>query len=200
MRNWVKRIDRSKEIPPPPARRAFEEVVTDHLDALHRTALRLCAGNEADAEDLLQESLLRALQRYDALHNPAAAKSWLFTILVRNNLNRLRSRQRRGETLSSDLDGAQFEAALEAWNPSATQDEALDQIDLRDSLGRSLDRLDESLRQVVWLADVEGFRQTELAKMLGIPEGTVASRLFRARNELRKSIQRGAMMPSERKA
>jgi RNA polymerase sigma-70 factor (ECF subfamily) len=186
--------------PLPAPQRAFEEVVSANLDALYCTALRFCEGRKADAEDLLQEAMLHALRRFGELRDPEAARSWLFTILVRSNLNRLRSRRRRGETLSSDLDEAEFEAALEAWRPSPSADEALDRIEVRDHLTRCLDRLDESLRQIIWLADVEGFRQTELAKMLDLPEGTIASRLFRARRELRKSIQDGAIEPSERKA
>src|SRR5919109_1319914 len=64
----------------PPAR-AFEEVLAEHLDALFRTALRLCRGHEAEAEDLLQETALRAFNAYGGLREPSAARSWLFTIL-----------------------------------------------------------------------------------------------------------------------
>jgi RNA polymerase sigma-70 factor (ECF subfamily) len=179
---------------------AFEEVVSAHLDALYRTAHHLCAGDTSDAEDLLQDSMLRALQKYSELRNPAAAKYWLFTILVRTNLNRLRSRQRRREKLSSDLSDSEFEAALEAWHPSESSDELLNRLDIREAVTRSLDTLDDSLRQIIWLADVEGFRQRELAKMLDLPEGTVASRLFRARRDLRKSIRDGLRPSRERKA
>jgi RNA polymerase sigma-70 factor (ECF subfamily) len=124
----------------------------------------------------------------------------LFTILVRVNLNRIRTRQRRSETLTSDLRETEFEAALEAWRPSATANDTLERIDMMDRLTESLDQLDEPLRQIIWLCDAEGFRQTELAKMLGLPEGTVASRLFRARRQLRESIQNRPPALSERKA
>jgi len=168
--------------------KAFEELVSAHLDALYRTAHRLCAGNSADAEDLLQDAMLRALEHYSELRSAAAARSWLFTIVVRTNLNRLRSRKRRGERVMSDLGEQELEAALEAWQPAEPVDERIERLDLRKRLTDSLDELDDELREVIWLADVEGFRHAELAEMLGLPEGTVASRLFRARHALRNAL------------
>ncbi|MGH7580419.1 MAG: RNA polymerase sigma factor [Gemmatimonadales bacterium] len=82
------------EVPP---HRAFEEVIAEHLDALFRTALGLCGGHEADAEDLLQEAALRAFNAYGGLREPSAARSWLFTILGRTHLNRARRARRRAE-------------------------------------------------------------------------------------------------------
>jgi RNA polymerase sigma-70 factor (ECF subfamily) len=170
-------------------RRAFEEVLSEHLDALYRTALRLCGGRQADAEDLLQDAMLRAFGRFGELREPDAARAWLFTILARTNLNRLRTQRRRAEMLASDLDEHEFEDALASWRSAATPDEQTDLAFTRDRVAAALDALDEHLRPVVWLTDVEGFRQREVAEMLGIPEGTVASRLFRARHNLREALR-----------
>ena len=170
--------------------KAFEELISAHLDALYRTALRLCAGNVPEAEDLLQDTVLRALEKHRELRDPGAGRSWLFTILVRTNLNRLRSSRRRGETPITDFSTAEFESALSEWQPSDTPEQDLDRAELRSRLARSLDTLDCELREVVWLADVEEFAQREVAAMLAIPEGTVASRLFRARRQLRRSLER----------
>lgn len=169
--------------------RAFEEVLSEHLDALYRMALRLCQGHEADAEDLLQDSTLRAFTAYDQLRNPAAARSWLFTILSRTHLNRVRSRRRRAETLSSDLDEPAFEAALAEWSPLPTPAEVTESRVLGERLTEALDELPAELRAVVWLVDVEGFTQREVANMQDLPEGTVASRLFRARRRLRTALE-----------
>lgn len=164
-----------------------EELLSEHLDALYRTALRLCSGREADAEDLLQETALRALQGFETLRDPQAGRAWLFTILVRTSRNRVRAASRRAETLAADLDEEAFEEALAAWRPASTPEELVATQRRREGLTVALDGLDPSLRAVVWLVDIEGFRQREVADMLEIPEGTVASRLYRARQRLRET-------------
>jgi RNA polymerase sigma-70 factor (ECF subfamily) len=181
---------RSRQVEP----RAFEELLSVHLDALYRTALRLCGGHRADAEDLLQDAVLRAFEHFESLKALTAVRAWLFTILVRTNLNRVRSRRRRAERLAADLDEREFEEALAAWQPSRPLDAEADAAHLRERLATALEALDGQLRPVAWLVDVEGFRQREVAEMLGIPEGTVASRLFRARRTLREAL--GQRLPS----
>jgi RNA polymerase sigma factor (sigma-70 family) len=84
--------------------RAFEELLAANLDALYRTALRLCDGRSADAEDLLQDAMLRAFEKRASLRDPSAGRAWLFTTLIRTNLNRVRSSRRRAETLATDFD------------------------------------------------------------------------------------------------
>ncbi len=168
--------------------RAFEELLSEHLDELYRTAVRLCAGRVADAEDLLQDAVLRAFRSYGSLRDPRAARAWLFTILTRTNLNRVRTTRRRAELAATDLDESEFEEALASWLPMEGPDTLTDASLLREQVAAALDALGEHLRPVVWLSDVEGFRQREIAEMLGIPEGTVASRLFRARRTLRGAL------------
>jgi RNA polymerase sigma-70 factor, ECF subfamily len=172
---------------PPP--RAFEEVFAEHLDALYRTALRLCRGHEADAEDLLQEAALRAFDGYGRLRDPSAGRAWLFTILGRTHLNRVRSSRRRPETASADLDESSFEAALAEWSPMPSPAEMVEARQLGEQLTRALDQLAPEQRAVVLLVDVEGFTQRDVAGMLEVPEGTVASRLFRARRQLRTTLE-----------
>jgi RNA polymerase sigma-70 factor, ECF subfamily len=164
-------------------------VLSEHLDALFRTALRLCHGHEADAEDLLQDAALRAFRSYGQLRNAAAARPWLFTILTRTHLNRQRSSRRRSETASTDLDEPEFEAALAAWTPLRSPEEHMEIGELGRQLIEALDKLPPELRSVVWLVDVEGFTQREVAAMHDVPEGTVASRLFRSRRQLRAALE-----------
>lgn len=172
--------------------RAFEELLSEHLDALYGSALRLCRGRKADAEDLLQDAVLRAFERFDRLREPAAAKAWMFTILIRTNLNRIRSDRRRAELLASDLSEYEFEDALASWRSADAPDEVAELALRRVQLAAALDALDDQLRTVIWLSDVEGFRQREVAEMLEIPEGTVASRLFRARRRVREMLLKKA--------
>jgi RNA polymerase sigma-70 factor (ECF subfamily) len=168
--------------------KTFEEVVTQHLDALFRTALRLTRGHTANAEDLLQDAMLRACEGYEGLRDPDAARTWLFTILMRTHFNRQRSVKRHPEALASDLTDAEFEQALADWPGIHTGHGPGNGWPSTAEVGEAIDALDEALRAVVVLVDVQGFRQREVAAMLGLPEGTVASRLFRARRLLRDAF------------
>ncbi len=171
-----------------PGHRAFEELLAANLDSLYRTALRLCRGRTEEAEDLLQDSVLRAFAKRRDLRDPAAGRSWLFTTLVRTHLNRVRSDRRRYETLESDCADQQFEAALAGWNPSEMPEDRLDREATQAAVRSAIDGLDPLLREVLMLTDVEGFSHRETATMLEIPEGTVASRLFRARAAFRSTV------------
>lgn len=168
--------------------RTFEEVVTQHLDALYRTALRMTRGHTANAEDLLQDALLRACEGYGELRDPGAVRTWLWKILVRTHFNRQRAEKRRSEALACDLTDAEFEQALARWPGDGLAAGPADKWPSAEDVGEAIDALDESLRIVVVLGDVQGFRQREVAAMLGLPEGTVASRLFRARRLLRDAL------------
>lgn len=171
-----------------PASRVAEDVLSEHLDALYRTALRLCNGRTPDAEDLVQEVALQTFRRFHELREIDAARAWLFTILTRTHLNRVRTSMRRRERAVDDLDEASFERALETWRVDDTPETSLERARTRDSIERAIDSLDPALRTVVWLVDVEGFRHREAAAILGVPEGTVASRLFRAHHALRRLL------------
>jgi RNA polymerase sigma-70 factor (ECF subfamily) len=187
-RSLMRQAGRKRIGATPRASRAFEELLSEHVDALYGMALRLCDGQEADAEDLLQDAVLRAFSGFASLREEAAGRAWLFTILVRTHLNRVRTVRRRAETLSSDLDEAAFERALDEWRPAATPEEVLSGQELVEGIGAALASLDPALRAVVHLVDIEGFPQREVARMLELPEGTVASRLFRVRRILRDRL------------
>jgi RNA polymerase sigma-70 factor (ECF subfamily) len=167
---------------------AFEELLAEHLDGLFRTAVRLCGGHEADAEDLLQDATLRAFEGHGHLRNEESGRSWLFTILVRTHYNRARARGRRPETAFTDLDEVALQRALAEWQPLRTPAEELERRLVRAGLDRAMDALAPELRSTVWLVDVEGFTQREAAAMTEVPEGTIASRLFRARRQLRELL------------
>ena len=169
-------------------RKTFEEVVTLHLDPLYRTALRLTRGHTANAEDLVQDCLLRACEGYGELRQHEAARTWLYTILLRTHFNRQRTAKRHPEALACDLTDAEFEQALESWPTGSPGISAGGKWPSSQEICDAIDALDESLRSVVVLVDVEGLRQREVAAILHLPEGTVASRLFRARRLVRDSL------------
>jgi len=123
------------------------------------------------------------------LRDPSAARAWLFTILTRTHLNRVRSAGRRAEATSTDLEESAFEAALAEWVPMPSPAEEVERRQLGEQLAKALDQLPAELRGAVWLVDVEGFTQREAASMHDVPEGTIASRLFRGRRQLRTALE-----------
>jgi RNA polymerase sigma-70 factor (ECF subfamily) len=169
-------------------RPTLEQLLDAHLDALYRTALRLCGGQAADAEDLVHDAVARAVEGFAKLHDSAAGRSWLFTILVRTHLNRGRARRR--ESLAVDLSDAAFEEALANWRPARSPLDDAARTDVRDRVIAALHAVDEAYRTVVWLVDAEEWRLKDVAKMLDVPEGTVASRLYRGRQALKAALQR----------
>ncbi len=174
------------------SRPTLEHLLDAHLDALYRTALRLCGGRAADAEDLVHDAVARAVEGYAGLRDHAAGRSWLFTILMRTHLNRSRARRRRREALAVDLSDAAFEEAFANWRPAQSPLDDASRTDERDRVIDALHRVDEAYRTVVWLVDAEEWRLRDVARMLGVPEGTVASRLYRGRQALRAALERRA--------
>lgn len=166
----------------------FETILTEHLTALYQAALRYCRGGAADAEDLVQDTVLRALRAQDQVRSQESMRGWLFRILTTTHLNRVRGARRRGEAFAADLGDDGFEAALAAWSPITGPEELLLRRAQAADVTAALDQLAPEIRAAVWLRDAEGFSQREIADMLEVPEGTVASRVFRARRALRATL------------
>jgi RNA polymerase sigma-70 factor (ECF subfamily) len=101
----------------------------------------------------------------------------------------VRSTSRRAEGTTTDLDDLDFETALAEWTPLPSPPEEVERWELGEQLTKALDELAPELRTAVWLVDVEGFTQREAARMENVPEGTIASRLFRARRLLRTALE-----------
>ena len=160
----------------------FSEVIRTHLDSLYSAALRL-TQNEMDAEDLLQTTCLKALQGFAQLRDTGRAKSWLFRILTNIFIDEYRGKSRQFETVELDT----IDETYETWSQSEA-DSFLSQ-QFSDEVVAALDGLHPDIRLVVWYVDVEGFSYSEIAEMLSCPEGTVASRLFRGRNRLKKMLK-----------
>ncbi len=171
--------------------REFEEVALVHLDALYRTALRL-THNRAEAEDVVQETCLRAFRNFHRFNPGTNCRAWLFTILRNLFLNRLR---RAGHEVLNE-DPAVWESAGESVTtpPSARKspEEEFFQTVLHGDVDRALKALPLVFREAVILADLEGLSYKEVGEVLGCPTGTVMSRLFRGRSLLRQSLGRFA--------
>ena len=165
----------------------FEDVALVHLDLLYRAALRL-THNRAEAEDLVQETWLRALQHFDQFDPGSNCRAWLLTILRNAFLNRLRRQGR--EILESDMaaDGSGSARLGETSVAHSSPEEDFFQTVLHGDVDRALKTLPLPFRFVVTLADLEGLTYKEIAQVLDCPIGTVMSRLSRARQLLRKEL------------
>ena len=161
-------------------RESFEREALVHLDALYRVALRL-TNNAADADDLVQETMLKAYRAWDQYEKGTNAKGWLLTILRHAFINEYRRRTRHPENV--DLDTIEPFAVFGEVQDDDPQGAFFDKI-VDDEVLREIDKLPEAFRETLVLSDVEGMSYQEIAKILEIPVGTVKSRLFRARKVL----------------
>jgi RNA polymerase sigma-70 factor (ECF subfamily) len=165
---------------------AFETEALASLDSLYRAALRLTRVR-ADAEDLVQETYLKAFRAADQFQPGTNLRAWLFTILHNTARNRARDRARDTVSIDSEI----VDRAADAPPPggaSAGASETPETLLLRETLAPELqaaiDALPEAFREAVWLRDVEEFSYAEIAEMLSIPLGTVMSRISRGRRML----------------
>jgi RNA polymerase sigma-70 factor (ECF subfamily) len=180
----------SSNPPSPPARspeerrEGFEQEALVHLDALYRVALRLTA-NAADAQDLVQETMLRAYRSWDRYTPGTNAKGWLLTILRHLFINEYRRKRRHPETV--DVDTIEPFALFQEVQEEDPQGAFFDKI-VDDEVLRAVDQLPEAFREAVTLSDVEGLSYEEVAKVLDVPVGTVKSRLYRGRRLLQAKL------------
>lgn len=171
--------------PEPEERRAgFEKEALVHLDALYRVALRL-SGNASDAEDLVQDTMLRAYRSWERYTPGTNAKGWLLTILRHLFINEYRRRSRHPETV--DVDTIEPFALFQEVQEEDPQGAFFDRI-VDDEVLRAVDQLPEAFREAVTLSDVEGLSYEEVAKVLDVPVGTVKSRLYRGRRLLQAKL------------
>jgi RNA polymerase sigma-70 factor (ECF subfamily) len=169
------------------ASEAFERYVVPELEVLLRVA-RSLTRDHAEAEDLVQDTLVRAyraIDRFDGRH----PRAWLLTILRNTNINR--HRRRRPELLrDGDVADGRLARLASADRTDDVVDDAID-----DEILEALASLDERFRRVVELVDIDGLTYAEAAEVLGVPVGTVMSRLHRARARIRDRLVRAGLTP-----
>ncbi|MPZ14573.1 MAG: sigma-70 family RNA polymerase sigma factor [Chloroflexi bacterium] len=177
-----------------------EEEALQHVDALYRTALRL-TRNAADAEDLVQETYLRAFRFRDRFAAGSNLRAWLFKILTNTAISRFRHTSREAaDTSLNEIE--EFELYAHAADVRDVAEESAEDVALGVLLDidvrNALEGLPEPFRMAVVLSDVEGFSYKEIAEMLEVPLGTVMSRLFRGRRMLRDRLDEYARSAAPR--
>ena len=170
-----------------PLHERFEKEFLPHLEALHSFAFHLCY-NEEDADDLVQETFLKAFRFIDKFEEGTNEKAWLFEILKHAYINQYRKESKRTTRLDNE-DVAVYNEEEEG-QVSGYYDLREDVFEkmIGDEVSTALNLLPEEFRTVILLCDIEGFSYEEISKIIDIPIGTVRSRLFRARNMLKEKL------------
>lgn len=159
---------------------AFEREALGWIDGLYGAALRL-TRNPADAEDLVQDTYVKAFKSAGRFTPGTNLRAWLFTILHNHFLND----RRRQASNPVDADSERVELASDALSTGdATAEDALIRKASDDQVRAALEQIPEAFREALWLRDAEGFSYVEIAEMLKVPVGTVMSRISRGRRAL----------------
>lgn len=156
---------------------AFRALYQRHTPVLFAVVLRLLQGSQADSEEVIQETWIRAGEKLDAFRWESALQTWLVSIAVNCARNRIRQRVTRSAAELGEV------SELPAASPIERD---IDPIDME----RAIDALPDGYRQVLVLHDVHGHTHDEVAEMLGIAQGTSKSQLARARSSLRRWLNR----------
>jgi len=165
-------------------RREFETLLRRHMDPLYYAALDL-SGNSSDAEDIVQEAALKGLRRFETFQEGTDFKAWMMTIVANTYIDLYRKRRREKPAATEDA----VQALAESESPLRAGD--LEFL-LPDDVEHALASLPEEQRAAIVLVDVNGLTNQEAAEALGWPLGTVNSRVYRGRAELRTVLRRAA--------
>jgi RNA polymerase sigma-70 factor (ECF subfamily) len=164
---------------------AFADEALSYIDGLYGTALRLTRRTQ-DAEDLVQDTYLKAFRASKQFERGTNLKAWLFTILH----NTFRNMRRHDVRNPVDVNSETVEQAADVSGDERTPELVLTRATLDSDLQAALDGLPEAFRQAVWLRDVEEFSYAEIAEIVGVPIGTVMSRISRGRKMLHDGLAR----------
>lgn len=190
---------RESDGPDEEKRRQFRDEAVVHRELLYRRGLHLTAGDEAWAEDLVQETMLKAYRAWDRFETGTNCRAWLMTILRHTFLNERRRRKRRPVALDyGEAERRPGSSEMSAWD----SERALLAGGVDEEVVEAVEALDEAFRTPLLLRELAELTYDEIADRLDLPLGTVKSRLFRARRQLRGLLEDyarrvGALSPDE---
>ena len=166
---------------------SIEEALIKHLDSMYTIALRL-TKNQERAEDLVQDTCLKAFKHSDQLRLNNRAKSWFFKILMNTFINKYRKSIKEPPLVDLELTESLLTATSNFYINISNPEEILIESYLDEEIKEAIENLPVDFRTVLLLSDLEGFTYQEIGEMLECPIGTIASRLYRARSLLREAL------------
>lgn len=171
--------------PPSEKEREFHEEALPHLDALYGLGLRLTGGDEARAQDLVQETVVRAYRSWETYETGTNCRAWLMTILRNTFVNEFHREKRRPSKVAfEEVEERPIFAELKEEDPEGQYfREVID-----DEVVQAVEDLPDEFRVVVVLSDLQGMQYQEIADLLDLPLGTVKSRLYRGRRRLQRKL------------
>ena len=175
---------------------AFEVLVEDQKKVVYNLALRML-GNEEDAWDISQDAFLKAYTNLSGFRGDCKFSSWLYKLTTNLCLDFIRKRNRHKVVPLAFEDDDGESAYLEIADESFSPETQVEQKQLRESVRRGLNQLPEMQREILLLREIGGLRYDEISRQLNIEEGTVKSRIFRARKKLCDILHRDGNISSE---
>jgi RNA polymerase sigma-70 factor (ECF subfamily) len=166
----------------------FQEEAVTHINSLYNYALHLTM-NPDDAEDLVQETYLKAYKFFNSFERGTNCKAWLFKILKNNYINRFRKNSREPGKVDYDLIKDFYHSIKDAQSDTSEAESDYFHSLMHEEVYQALQSLPEEFREVIQLCDIEGFTYEEIANMVESPIGTVRSRLYRGRKLLRGQLE-----------
>lgn len=181
-KRFIKKLKRRDE-------KAFSELVRTHQHRIFNVVFRML-GNVEEARDVSQEVFVTIFRSIDSFRGECRLATWIYRIATNRCRNRMKSLRRRGADRTSELDAVP-EQQLSTSTPEliAMPDQLLEAYQLEDAVQQALNVLDDDFREILILRDIEGLSYQEIAEILQLPEGTVKSRLHRARFQLRDRLK-----------
>ncbi len=165
----------------------FNDEIIPHLDALYNFGLRL-TSDPNDAEDLVQDTIVKAYRFFSSYEKGTNAKAWLFRILKNSYINNYRKKSKKPHEVDYDEVATFYETIRDERTETSDLEDKMFRELIDDDLSNALDSIPEDFRTVVLLCDVEDFTYEEIANMLDVPIGTIRSRLHRGRNLLKAQL------------
>lgn len=165
----------------------FDEEIIPHMDALYNFALRLTTDPN-DAEDLVQDTIVKAYRFFSSYEKGTNAKAWMFRILKNSFINNYRKSSKKPSQVDYDEVSSYYESVRAERTETSDLESLMFREMMDDDLSEALTRLPEDFRTVVLLCDVDGYTYEEIANMLDVPIGTIRSRLHRGRNLLKTEL------------